>query len=106
MVTTKQYTNAMNKKREDFTLQKSELISQVSTNLEIDESKVDQIVNEFLDSLCKNLQSEETIILQDFGIFKKVIEPERIGRNPLTGNEITIPPKAVVSFMPGRKFKE
>lgn len=87
-------------------MQKSELISQVSANLEMDESKVDQIVTEFLDSLCKNLQTEDTIVLQDFGIFKRVIEPERIGRNPLTGNEITIPPKAVVSFMPGRRFKE
>jgi DNA-binding protein HU-beta len=105
-VTTKQYTNTMDRNREDFTLQKSELISQVSTNLEIDESTVDQIVTEFLNTLCKNMQKEETIVLQDFGIFKKNIEPERIGRNPLTGNEITIPSKAVVSFMPGRKFKE
>ena len=44
--------------------------------------------------------------IKDFGTFKPVAVAERQGRNPQTGEEITIPAHKKVSFSPSKHFKE
>jgi nucleoid DNA-binding protein len=87
-------------------MQKNDVINEVCMSLKVEHSKVEVIVNEFLATICRSLQKEEKVILHEFDVFRKDIEPQKIGRNPLTGNEIIIPPRAVVSFAPSQQFKE
>lgn len=87
-------------------MQKDEIINQISLKLNTEESKVEEIVNEFLDTICRSLQEEQGVVLRDFGAFRKTFSPERTGRNPATGAEITIPPRAEISFTSSAKLKK
>jgi DNA-binding protein HU-beta len=46
------------------------------------------------------------LTLVGFGTFKTISKKQKKGRNPRTGEEIIIPKKRVVKFVPGKKLKE
>jgi DNA-binding protein HU-beta len=47
-----------------------------------------------------------TVTLTGFGTFKSIKTKARQGRNPKTGQKITIPAKRVPRFSAGKAFKE
>jgi len=53
-----------------------------------------------IDAIKQGLETDGEVRLAGFGIFKVQIRKERIGRNPSTGESITIPEKKVVKFKP------
>jgi len=53
-----------------------------------------------LDAIKQGIETDGEVRLAGFGIFKLQVRKERIGRNPSTGESITIPEKQVVKFKP------
>lgn len=58
---------------------------------------VDEIFEELTD-IIQNMTTEEDVTISKFGRFKKVVRPERVARNPRTGEVVTVPEKEVIKF--------
>jgi len=52
------------------------------------------------------LQKGDAVGISGFGSFKPVDRKARKGRNPRTGEEITIPASKTVKFTPGKTLKK
>lgn len=90
------------------------VISEIPLNIKEDQEtltkrQADTIFNAVLDAMVTEmgkLEEGEIFILRNFGSFKKVHRPERPGRNPQTGESLTIPARNVLRFSPSAKLKE
>jgi DNA-binding protein HU-beta len=86
---------------------KTELIDHMAKEAEISKEKVSIALNSLIEGIQTSLQSENgKIQLTGFGSFSTVHRKERKGRNPSTGEEITIPAQNSVKFKPGKKLKD
>jgi DNA-binding protein HU-beta len=88
-------------------MNKNDLAVQIVRNsgvTKVDALKViDTLVEIVSDELKK---SNGKLTLVGFGTFKTIVKKQKKGRNPRTGDAITIPKKRVVKFVPGKKLKE
>ena len=57
-------------------------------------------------TITKALKKKDTVTLIGFGTFKVAQRNARKGRNPQTGQEITIKAKKVPRFVPGKALKD
>jgi DNA-binding protein HU-beta len=62
-------------------------------------------VDSVFDAMKAALQKDDRIELRGFGVF--TIKPRKtgIGRNPRTGEEVSIPPGKAVRFKPGKDLQ-
>jgi len=56
--------------------------------------------------MIESLSKGETLELRNFGVFKVKERKARTGRNPRTGETVSVPPKKVVTFKPGLVMKQ
>ena len=75
-------------------MNKADLILKISEKLDVSRFDVEEIVDEFLTMIEKEIVKGEDVKLSGFGIFEKKIRKERKGTNPSDGTIITIPSKA------------
>ena len=61
--------------------------------------------NRILGTVIEEVMAGESLTLVGFGTFKLQDRPERTGRNPATGDAITIPAAKVPKFVPSSAFK-
>ncbi len=59
-------------------------------------------INRILDFLAEVLEQGERVEIRDFGVFRLSIRPGRMGRNPRTGETVSVPPTRYVRFRAGR----
>src|SRR5579872_2321888 len=64
-----------------------------------------EIVDAVFDTLKKTLEKGEKIKLSGFGNFVVRDKNSRVGRNPQTGEEITISARRVLTFKPSQVLK-
>jgi len=57
-------------------------------------------------TITNALKKKDTVTLIGFGTFKVAQRNARKGRNPQTGQEITIKAKKVPKFVPGKALKD
>ena len=86
-------------------MNKADLILKISEKLDVSRFDVEEIVDEFLTMIEKEIVKVEDVKLSGFGIFEKKIRKERKGTNPSDGAIITIPSKATIAFRPSKNFK-
>lgn len=65
-----------------------------------------EAVQVFIDSMTKALENGEKVSLVGFGTFYIKEKNARRGRNPRTGVDIQIEEKRVVTFKPGKSFRD
>ena len=68
--------------------------------------KAEDTVNAMLNTIAECLSKGEDVNLTDFGTFKRIRTNERQGRNPQTGEQITIPAGFRIKFKPAKKLKD
>ena len=85
---------------------KQQLIEAVSAKTERGKSEVEAVVDSILGSITQALSSNERVDLRGFGSFSVKEKKERQGRNPRTGETITIPAKRDASFKPSKELSE
>jgi len=86
---------------------KAELIDQMAKEAKITKEKAGIALNALIDGILETLKTEDgKIQLTGFGTFLTVHKEERKGRNPGTGEEITIPAQNIVKFKPGKTLKD
>lgn len=91
--------NKTNLYREIKEIAKEELENVTLKNVEV-------CTDAFLKAVEKVLASGDSVSLINFGTFEVVKRPERIGRNPHTGEECVVPVCNGVKFRPSGKLKK
>lgn len=79
-------------------MSKADLIRNVASETGITLASATKAVEVFTSSIVEALKAGESVNLQGFGTFKAVNKEERVGRNPQTGDPLTIPAKTVAKF--------
>ncbi len=64
-----------------------------------------ELVELLFEELAASLAVGKQVKLSGFGNFDLRDKKERPGRNPKTGEKVTIPARRVVTFRPGQKLK-
>ena len=85
---------------------KVELIAQVAEKTGTSKKASEEAVAAVLASITEALQNGEKVSLVGFGTFEVRERPERKGRNPQTGAEITIEASKLPAFKAGKALKD
>lgn len=86
-------------------MNKAQLINIISQKTHFSKTKIKNILETTLMIIIQSLKQGHTIQLVGFGTFKVNKRAERIGRNPQTGESITIPATKTPVFISGKTFK-
>ncbi|MEI6757645.1 MAG: HU family DNA-binding protein [Chlorobium sp.] len=87
-------------------MSKAELVEKIADKANLTKVDAERAVNAFINVVTETLKSGEDVTLVGFGTFTTGDRAERQGRNPQTGEAITIAAKKVVKFKPGKALKE
>jgi len=86
-------------------MNKKELIDQVVEKTGTTQKDAGRVVDAVLESVAEALAKEEEVRLVGFGTFKVTRRAGRTGRNPATGELITIPASKAPVFKAGKELK-
>ena len=87
-------------------MNKTELVDAVATKSELTKQDSKKAVDALFEAISNTLAKEEKIQLVGFGTFEVRERAERTGRNPQTGEQMTIPASKSPAFKPGKELKE
>lgn len=85
---------------------KQELIAAVAENAGIKKVEAEKAVAATFETITHALEKQEKVQLVGFGTFEVKDRAARKGRNPKTGEEITIPASKNPSFKAGKALKD
>jgi len=85
---------------------KQQLIEKVAAKTKSTKADVEVAVDSVLELIAETLRSNERVDIRGFGSFVVKNRKERQGRNPRTGETITIAAKRDASFKPGKELTE
>jgi len=82
-----------------MTLTKSDVIDTVYNNTDLNRSQATDAFESLLETIKRTLESGEDVLISRFGKFCVKEKNERRGRNPQTGNNMTLGARRVVTFI-------
>ena len=86
---------------------KSELITRMANqNLHLTQRDIERIVNVIFEEISAALSAEGRVELRGFGSFTVKRHSARVGRNPRTGEVVSIPEKNVLHFKTGKDLRK
>lgn len=84
---------------------KLDLVNLIVSRTNVSRTKAEQAVETVFESLKKAMAAGQRIELRRFGVFSVKPRKTGIGRNPRTGEEVSIPPGKAVRFKPGKELR-
>jgi len=87
-------------------MSKAELVEKIADQAKLTKVDAERALNAFVNVVTASLRDGEDVTLVGFGTFAVESRAERSGRNPQTGEAITIAAKNVVKFKPGKALRE
>ncbi len=84
---------------------KLDIVNAVVTKTGVTRTKAELAVETVFDAMKSALGKGERIELRRFGVFNVRPRKTGIGRNPRTGQEVSIPPGKAVRFKPGKELQ-
>ena len=87
-------------------MNKSELIATIAEHANLTKADTTRALEGLLKTIETALASGDSVVLVGFGSFEVKARAERKGRNPQTGEEITIAAANIPSFKPGKGLKD
>ena len=87
-------------------MNKSELIQAIADEAELSKHDAAEFVNAFVSVVTQELKDGNDVTLVGFDVFHVSERAERQGRNPQTGETLTIPATKKPRFRPGKPLKE
>lgn len=86
---------------------RSELIDTLAEKQDqLDRQDVELIVKNLLECMSAALTCGERIEIRGFGSFSLHFRPPRLGRNPKTGEAVSLSGKYTPHFKPGKELRE
>jgi DNA-binding protein HU-beta len=89
-------------------MNKGQLIDKIADRVSATATKkqIDSIVSELFDVISDAVAADDKVTIVGFGSFELRDRAEREGRNPSTGEKMTIPASKAVGFSAGKAFKD
>jgi DNA-binding protein HU-beta len=84
---------------------KLDIVNAVVKKTNVSRVKAEQAVETVFEAMKNALGKGERIELRRFGVFNVRPRKTGIGRNPRTGQEVSIPPGKAVRFKPGKELQ-
>lgn len=88
------------------TMSKENIIENLRENMGLTKSQSKEAVDLVLSGIADELKVNGELSLIGFGKFYVKDVPERMGRNPSTGEEMKISASKRIGFKPGKKLKD
>jgi integration host factor subunit alpha len=88
------------------TLTRADLTEAVHREIGLSRAECSTLVQSVLDHISSALSKGENVKISGFGSFILRDKPLRIGRNPKTGDKVTITPRRVLTFRASPKVRE
>src|ERR1700730_3815106 len=85
---------------------KRDMVNAIAEKVGILRTEAREIVQGVFDGITETLGQEGRIDLRNFGVFEVKKRKPRNGRNPLTGENVKVPARLVVTFKPGREMEQ
>ena len=85
-------------------MNKAELVEAIANETGLTKAKSSEVVNTIVNKITESLKNGEKVSLVGFGTWSTTTREERKGRNPKTGEEITISKRTVAKFKPGNEL--
>ncbi len=96
----------MSEQDKKLCLTKADLADAIYTQLDIDKQKAAQIIEDYLELIKEGLDKESKVMLSGFGCYEVKSKPARRGRNPQTGETITLRSRKVIRFKPSQLLRK
>ena len=87
-------------------MNKTELVAAVAAKAELSKKDAEKAVKAFTDAVAEELAKGGKVQLVGFGNFEVSERPAREGRNPRTGETMTIAASKTPKFKPGKALKD
>lgn len=84
----------------------SELTDRVAQASGASKAQTREIIKTTFDAMQLEVSKGGRVCIVGFGSFYPFERKQRMGRNPQTGEEVTIPAALVPRFKPGKEFKD
>ena len=88
------------------TITKADMVESLHNELGLNKSECKRLIEDFFDEIKEAIINGEEVKLSGFGNFELLNKNERPGRNPKTGEEVTISARRVVTFRAGNKLRK
>jgi DNA-binding protein HU-beta len=82
-------------------MNKADLVNEISSRTGLTKSKSSEVIDSVIESIQDSLTRGEKVTLVGFGTFDTITRKARKGRNPKTGEELSIPEKRAARFKAG-----
>ena len=82
------------------------MIEEVASEVGVRIADAERVINKAIEIVMYEVAKGEAVQLIGFGTFSLADKAEKIGRNPRTGEAITIPAHKSPLFKAGKTFKE
>ncbi|MCR5623931.1 MAG: HU family DNA-binding protein [Lachnospiraceae bacterium] len=87
-------------------MNKSELVAAIAEKTDLTKTQSEKALKAFMETVEEALKNDDKISLVGFGTFSVSTRKEREGRNPSSGEKITIPEQKVPKFKAGKALKD
>ena len=87
-------------------MKKADLVDAIAAKSGAAKAQVQQLVEDVFELMAEALARGEKIDLRGFGTFSVRDSAARTGRNPQTGEPISIPARRMPGFKPGKELKD
>ena len=85
---------------------KHDIVEQVYNEIGFPKNQSIEIVESLFELIKKTLESGEDVVISGFGKFCVKEKKERKGRNPVTGENLILKPRKVVTFKCSGKLRK
>ncbi|WP_107667993.1 HU family DNA-binding protein [Cyanothece sp. BG0011] len=87
-------------------MNKEQLVKAIAAETDESQAVVIKILNAMTETIVETVAEGDKVTLVGFGTFEPRPRKERQGKNPKTGEPLTIPATTVPAFSAGKGFKE
>lgn len=87
-------------------MNRQELVNAVAEKAGISKKNADAAIKAFTETIADVMKNGDKLQLVGFGTFETVEKPAREGRNPRTGESMTIAASKAPKFKPGQSLKD
>ena len=85
---------------------KKDIVELVAKKANLTNKAARESIQSFLNAIRDSLKRGEKVVITGFGTFSVRSRAARIGRNPKTGEKITLAARKAPGFSPGKTFKK
>lgn len=87
-------------------INKTQLVEKLAEGTELPKTTCAKVIDEFMTVVKDAVKAGDKVQLVGFGTFERGDRAAREGKNPQTGEPMTIPASHVAKFKPGKTFKD